>query len=600
MRQIIETEGLTRVFHGRRAVDGLNLRVAAGEIFGLLGPNGAGKTTTIHMLTTLLAPSGGRALVCGLDVSRQAAEVRRRIGYVSQEKGVRHLLTGRESVEIEADLNHVPRRSRGQRVEEVLDVVGLLPDADRFVADYSGGMQKRLDLACGLIQVPELLILDEPTLGLDVQSRHRIWEHMAGLRDQGVTVLLATNYLDEADRLCDRIMIVDVGREVVTGSPAELRRTVGTEVVQISAAEPDKVRAAVEGAVPARRIAVAGPRELHVHLDDAAAALPEVIAATVRHGVVLDGVSVSRPTLDDVFLLHTGRGLRDLTDAPAPSPAPRSPRAGTAAGSAPPASHAGLRLRLQEIGALLRRWVLQLGRERLNLAFTLIQPVIWLVFLGGAIARAVDPGVVGTGDYIAFMLPGVIAFTIVGTGISGAVPFLWDKETGYLNKLMSMPIGRSSLLVSRLIFQMALGALQALAILVVSAILGVRVATAVPGSLLVLLVAGLLTTALTALFLALACRVPGHTTFFAVTGFVSLPILFMSNAFVPVPAMPTWMGALARANPLTYAIESMRILVIEGWRPGLAGHLAALTAFAAACLGLGVHQFRRHTVGGRE
>jgi ABC-2 type transport system ATP-binding protein len=309
MTDAIVTTGLTRLFRERRAVDGLDLRVAAGEIAGLLGPNGAGKTTTIRMLTTLLAPSAGRALMCGLDVRRQAAQVRRRIGYVPQEKGVRHLLTGRESMEIEADLYHIPRSQRRRRVEEMLDLVGLLSDCDRLVSEYSGGMQKRLDLACGLLHAPDVLILDEPTLGLDVTSRLRIWDHIRKLRADGRTVLLATNYLDEADRLCDRITIIDGGREVVTGVPADLKRAVGADVLKVSTSRPDTLRSVIAQRRWIQQITEAGPEEVHIYVDDAATALPEIMRDAVQHGVDLTSVIYHRPTLDDVFLLHTGKAL---------------------------------------------------------------------------------------------------------------------------------------------------------------------------------------------------------------------------------------------------------------------------------------------------
>ncbi|TYB70418.1 ATP-binding cassette domain-containing protein [Nonomuraea sp. PA05] len=226
MGLIIDARHLTRAFGTDPPAVALDaLAIRPGEIFGLLGPNGAGKTTTIRMLATLLPPSGGTARVCGFDVVRAASEVRARIGYVTQQVSPmgHYLLTGREKAEIEAALYHVPRRRLKARVAEALDLVGLTRHADRPVQHYSGGMQKRLDLACGLLHRPELLILDEPTLGLDVQSRHHVWEHVRALCDAGMTVLLATNYLDEADRLCDRLTILDDGRQVVTGTPAELK-----------------------------------------------------------------------------------------------------------------------------------------------------------------------------------------------------------------------------------------------------------------------------------------------------------------------------------------------------------------------------------------
>ncbi|MFV0129806.1 ATP-binding cassette domain-containing protein [Streptomyces sp. HMX112] len=582
MDYVIRTEGLTREFGDRRAVDGLDIEVKAGEVFGLLGPNGAGKTTTIRMLTTLLPPTRGRALVCGFDVLREPSEVRRRIGYVSQEKGVRHLLTARESVEIEADLHHVPRRDRDDRVAEVLDVVGLLADADRQVAEFSGGMLKRLDLASGLLQRPEVLILDEPTLGLDVQSRHRIWEHVAQLRDQGVSVLLTTNYLDEADRLCDRIAIIDAGREVVAGAPDELKRSVGSDVLHVVTDDVPGLRGIVQGRDWAHRFLEAGPRTVHIHVGDAMAALAVVAGEAREHGVALEQVGYQRPTLDDVFLLHTGRGLRgtDGERLPVPAPVPRA----AATGPRRPAVHGALRGRRQETAALLRRWYLQLSRERLNLLFTLLQPAIWLVFFGSSLRRAVDPGTVADADYIAFMLPGVIAFTAVGLGVSGAVPLLWDKETGYLGRLMSMPLARSSIVNSRIFFQMALGAVQAAVILLVALALGARPAARAGDALLVLVAMMLLTGALTAGFIALAYSSSSHTTFFAISGFASFPLLFASNAFVPLDAMPHWLAVVARCNPLTYAIEVTRGLVLDGWHTGLVRPLLVLLLFTAGCL----------------
>lgn len=590
MGNIIEAEGLTRVFGTRPAVRGLDLEVATGEIFGLLGPNGAGKSTTIRMLTTLLPPSSGRAFVGGFDICREAAQVRRLIGYVSQEKGVRYLLTGRESVEIESALYHVPSGLRKRRVDDMLSLMGLMPHAERFVAEYSGGMQKRLDLACGLLHLPDVLFLDEPTLGLDVQSRHRIWEHVAELRDQGVTVLMATNYLDEADRLCDRIAIIDDGQIVVTGTPADLKRAIKTDVIEVSSGQPGKLQAAITGQSWAHCVVPVGTSGLRIQVRDAARALPEVISTSVQHGVSLDRVTYSQPTLDDVFLMHTGRGLRESGERPETDRC--EPRISAVAHRADRAAIGGFPAWRREVASLLRRWNLQLRRERLNLFFTLVQPAIWLVFFGTAMGRAVDPHILGTTSYVGFMLPGVVAFTLVGSGISGAIPLLWDKETGYLSRLLSMPIARSSLLVSRLVFQVMLGMAQTLMILVVALVMGINVETQAPGVLVVLCVAGLLAIALTALFMALAFASPGHNTFFAISGFIALPLVFASNAFVPLHAMPTWMAMIARFNPLTYAIESIRILVISGWRTGLAGSLGVLVLFAGTSLLLGIYQFR--------
>ncbi len=261
-----------------------------------------------------------------------------------------------------------------------------------------------------------------------------------------------------------------------------------------------------------------------------------------------------------------------------------------------PDSVAGARRRYaQEVLALARRWWIELLRERLNLVFSLAQPAIWLVFFGAGVERAIDTEVIGTDDYIGFMLAGIVTFTIVGNGVSGAMPLLWDKETGYLDRLMSMPIARSSVIVSRFVFQVAQQSAQILLVVLVALALGVRIATGPLGLLVILLTAALLTMSVTAAFSALAYAVPQHGTFFAVAGFISLPLLFMSNAFVPLDAMPVWMEVVARINPLTYAIEAMRTLVLDGWESRVAASLAVLGAAGAICLALGTWQFRKQT-----
>jgi ABC-2 type transport system permease protein len=249
----------------------------------------------------------------------------------------------------------------------------------------------------------------------------------------------------------------------------------------------------------------------------------------------------------------------------------------------------------QEVMALARRWWIELLRERLNLVLSIAQPAIWLVFFGAGVERAIDAEVIGTDDYVGFMLAGIITFTIVGNGVSGAMPLLWDKETGYLDRLMSMPIARSTVIVSRFVFQVAQQSAQILLVVLVALLLGVRIAAGPLGLLVILVAAALLTMSVTAAFSALAYAVPQHGTFFAVAGFVTLPLLFMSNAFVPLDAMPGWMEAVARLNPLTYAIEAMRTLVVDGFRPGVWWSLAVLALVAVLCLAAGTQQFRRQT-----
>src|ERR671930_2336553 len=241
-RHGIEAEGLVRVFKkGPRAVDGIDLNVSPGEIYGFLGPNGAGKSTTVHMLTTLLPPTSGSARVAGFDVVSEGPEVRAAIGAALQEAALDPLLTGREHLRLQASLQALPRAERRERADELIRRVGLSHAADRKVRGYSGGMKRRLDLAMALVHRPSVLFLDEPTTGLDIQSRTALWEEVARLaREDRVTVFLTTQYLEEADVLADRVGIIDHGHIVAEGTPADLKAQVGRPTVEITPADPEQ------------------------------------------------------------------------------------------------------------------------------------------------------------------------------------------------------------------------------------------------------------------------------------------------------------------------------------------------------------------------
>lgn len=249
----------------------------------------------------------------------------------------------------------------------------------------------------------------------------------------------------------------------------------------------------------------------------------------------------------------------------------------------------------QEVTALAKRWFIELGQEKLNLLFTVIQPAIWLVFFGVGIGRAVDEKVIGTSDYTGFTLPGIVAFTVVSGGVAAAMPLMWDKESGYLDKLMSMPISRSSIIVSRFVYQFVLATAQVCALVAVAILGGVHFAAGPAAILVIIVTAGFLSLAVTASFSALAYWVPGHGTFFAITGFITMPLLFISNAFVPLSALPRWMEITARLNPLTYAIDAMRIPVVEGWDSDILVSLGVLLAAGLACLFIGAQQFNKQT-----
>ncbi len=311
----IETIKLRKTYGALTAVDDLSFQVYAGEIFGLLGPNGAGKSTTLRILITLLRPTSGQAIVLGHDVAQEADVVRRLIGYVPQERAIDRFLTGREHLLLLADLYHLPKDEARRRIPELLKLVDLESRADQPAKTYSGGMKRKLDIACGLLPNPKVVFLDEPTLGLDVQSRLRIWDHVRQLKARGITIVMTTNYLDEADQLCDRLAIIDGGRIRAMGSPSELKAGLGGDIVSLTIGSSDAGRvdalAAALRALPMVRAVTARPAGLDIRVESSEKALPAVLEAANRTSCRLDLVDYHRPRLDDVFVAHTGHAIRE-------------------------------------------------------------------------------------------------------------------------------------------------------------------------------------------------------------------------------------------------------------------------------------------------
>jgi ABC-2 type transport system ATP-binding protein len=307
----IEAHGLARTFKGDvEAVRGIDLSVAAGEVFGFLGPNGAGKTTTVRMLCTLLPPTAGSAWVAGVDVLENPAEVRRRIGVALQEIGLDPVQTGRELLELQCWLYGITGAAARARAAELLELVGLVDAAERRTKTYSGGMKRRLDLASALVHSPEVLFLDEPTTGLDPASRLTIWEEVRRINAAGTTIFLTTQYLEEADRLCDRLAIIDDGRIVSAGTPEQLKTEMGHDVLSVGldGADATAIRAAI-GELPGLDRVVVERDALALYVEDGPALLAEVVRRLDREGIRVGAISVARPSLDDVFLQATGRRL---------------------------------------------------------------------------------------------------------------------------------------------------------------------------------------------------------------------------------------------------------------------------------------------------
>ncbi|MFF0876083.1 ATP-binding cassette domain-containing protein [Micromonospora aurantiaca (nom. illeg.)] len=318
---MIETRGLRKSYRSRAgretktvdAVRGVNLDVAAGEIFGFLGPNGAGKTTTLRMLATLIEPDGGEATVAGADLRKDPAEVRRRIGYVAQGGSTWDESSAREELVLQARLYGIGKAEAHRRAEHALEAFQLTEYADRKSKTYSGGQRRRVEIALGIIHEPKIVFLDEPTTGLDPQSRAHMWDEIRRLRTEGMTVFITTHYLDEADALCDRIAIMDHGEVVAEGTPAELKREISGEVVIVGLDAPSTPRAAelLDTEAYVSKLETVDEGGLRLYVDEGATAIPQVLRRLDHAGLDLRSIELHRPSLDDVFLTKTGRSLRE-------------------------------------------------------------------------------------------------------------------------------------------------------------------------------------------------------------------------------------------------------------------------------------------------
>jgi ABC-2 type transport system ATP-binding protein len=312
---MIETHDLRKTFKARKgaveAVAGVDLDVKKGEIFGFLGPNGAGKTTTLRMLSTLLPITSGDATVAGFDLRRDPAKVRYQIGYVSQEGSSAPEIPGRSELVMQGRLYGMTKTRAQHRATELITALELTDCADRATKTYSGGQKRRLDIGIGLMHLPQLLFLDEPTTGLDPQSRARMWDEVRKLRDTGTTVFLTTHYLEEADALCDRIAIIDHGRIVAIGTPDALKRQVAGDVVVVGTDNAnDRVLELLQGQAFVRE-ATTSDGIVRLYVDRGETAMPQILRVLDSAGVQLASLSLNRPSLDDVFLRQTGRSLRD-------------------------------------------------------------------------------------------------------------------------------------------------------------------------------------------------------------------------------------------------------------------------------------------------
>ena len=310
----IETRSLSKSFGDLKAVDDISFNVENGEIFGFLGPNGAGKSTTMMILTTLLKPTSGQALVSGFDVQTQPKQVRLKIGYVQQETTVDEYLSGRENLLLQARLNHIPKDLINKRIDEILELIELSDKQDKAVVTYSGGMRKRLDIAGGLLHRPKVLFLDEPTVGLDIQTRRKIWEYIKKIHKEfDMTIFLSTHYMEEADQLCDRIGIIDGGKIQVIDSPQNLKSAMGKEVISLTIENGDTEKAFLSELNKIELINKINQDQNKITLfaSKGTEVIPKIFQISSDLKVKINSLSLTQPTLDDVFISYTGHEIRD-------------------------------------------------------------------------------------------------------------------------------------------------------------------------------------------------------------------------------------------------------------------------------------------------
>ncbi|MCO5996736.1 ATP-binding cassette domain-containing protein [Actinoallomurus rhizosphaericola] len=549
----IRAVDLRKRFADVTAVDGIDLTVAPGESFGFLGPNGAGKTTTIAMLCTLAAPTSGRIEIAGHDTRTDPAGARRSLGMVFQETTLDGDLTAAENLRFHADLYDVPVAEVPARIDETLALVGLTGHRDRLVRTYSGGMRRRLEIARALLHRPQVMFLDEPTVGLDPQARARVWRHLRQVcRSEKVTLFLTTHYLDEADQ-CDRIAIIDEGRIVAEGAPDALKSVLGTDRIHLRTA--DDVAAARLLHERLGLDAATGPSGLSLRVTDSTRVLRRLFTEL---DVFIYEAKVVRPTLDDVFLHHTGHRIRDDApaepDAPSPDPEPPAgpPPAVRPARTAP--LPRGLPAELRALRMIWRREILHFARDRTGTAVSLLQPLLFLFVFGAGVAGLLPTA--GGPDYQVFLFSGILLMAAQGPAVSVGASVLWDRQNGFLREMLVSPVRRGTVLAGKCLGGTTVAVCQAAMLLTAAAPIGVPFDLGLYALLLIELT--LMALAMTAFGVLAATLIGRPQTFGTALTVVMAPLTFLSGAMFPLAAMPAWMASLALLNPLSYAVDGMR------------------------------------------
>ncbi|MBV8764568.1 MAG: ABC transporter permease [Hyphomicrobiales bacterium] len=613
----VHVDGVVKRFRETTALAGVDLDVEEGTVFGLLGPNGAGKTTLVRVLATLLSPDAGRAEIFGHDVVHDAAGVRELLGLTGQFAAVDEMLTGRENLQMFGRLFDLSAAEARRRADKLLERFDLADAADRPARTYSGGMRRRLDLASSLLTRPRVLFLDEPTTGLDPRSRNEIWSIVRELVREGTTLLLTTQYLEEADQLADQIAVIDHGRVIAQGTGSELKDRVGGQILEVElvrAAERDNARTALTGIgcgepEPGERLAqltLPAPRDGLEMIEGAASALR-------RAGIAVSDLGLRRPTLDDVFLQLTGAPPSENgaeaavgTDNGRPDQATVAVHAEPARTAVRPAptrpsrwrrlSPRELRGDITDAGVVSVRNLRHFIRQPDLLIFSTIQPIMFVLLFtyvfGGAISHSLPPGV----SYIDYLLPGILVQSVTFRASMTAIGLSDDMKLGVIDRFRSMPMARSAVLIGRTSADLVRNVLIILLMIIVGYIVGFRFQAGVLQAIGCIALVSAFGLALSWIFAFLGLTVRSAEAAQSAGFVVLFPLVFASSVFVPVSTLPGWLQAIAKVSPVTLTANAARSLaLVPGTPSSLGGAIAWIAGLLAVFIPLSVWRYRRMT-----
>jgi ABC-2 type transport system ATP-binding protein len=604
----VHIDGVTKRFGATVALAGIDLDVGEGTVFGLLGPNGAGKTTLVRVLATLLAPDAGRAAVFGRDVVHEAAAVRQSLGLTGQFAAVDEILTGRENLQMFGRLFDLTRDEARRRTSELLERFELADAADRPARTYSGGMRRRLDLASSLLTRPRILFLDEPTTGLDPRSRNEIWAIVRELVREGTTLLLTTQYLEEADQLADRIAVIDHGRVIAEGTGNELKARVGGQILEVELTSPARREEALSVLAhvgcgdpePGERLdqlTLPAPRDGLELVEDAASAL--------RHaGIGVSDLGLRRPTLDDVFLQLTGAAPSEDGAGSAQPARPASARTTvTTAGPADrrvrrlprvhrPSLH-GVSDAVADARVVTGRNLRHFIRQPQLLIFSTVQPIMFVLLFAYVFGGAVRGSLHGV-TYIDFLLPGIFVQSVAFRATQTAVGLSEDLERGVVDRFRSMPMTRSAVLIGRTVADLVRNVVIIALMIVVGYLIGFRFHAGLPQALASVAIVSAFGFALSWIFAYVALTVRGAEAAQSAGFVVIFPLVFASSVFVPVSSMPHWLQAFAKASPVTLTANTARSYALhDGVPSSLGGSAAWIAGLLGVFIPLCVWRYRR-------